>query len=148
MRKIKFLTIISTLLVSFCLNAAHYKTISSTDGLSSNAILCMHQDKIGHIYLGTTDGLNIWNGHEGYTFAAQDGYNYFFGNTIMNIYPFGEHRLYVRTHYGAAIIDTRTNKVEFYREPPLADLSSRTKTPCSFWTGISIYRYSTSAMQD
>ena len=116
MRKIKFLTILSTLLVSFCLNAAHYKTISSTDGLSSNAILCMHQDKIGHIYLGTTDGLNIWNGHEGYTFAAQDGYNYFFGNTIMNIYPFGEHRLYVRTHYGAAIIDTRTNKVEFYHE--------------------------------
>ena len=116
MHKIKFLTLLSLGLISFCLNAAQYKTISSTDGLSSNAILCMYQDEIGHIYLGTTDGLNIWNGHEAYTFAAQDGYNYFFGNTIMNIYPFGEHRIYVRTHYGAAIVDIRTEEVKFYRE--------------------------------
>ncbi len=116
MHKIKFLTLLSLGLISFCLNAAQYKTISSTDGLSSNAILCMYQDEIGHIYLGTTDGLNIWNGHEAYTFTAQDGYNYFFGNTIMNIYPFGEHRIYVRTHYGAAIVDIRTEEVKFYRE--------------------------------
>lgn len=116
MRKIKLLALLSLILASTSLNAARYKTISSADGLSSNAVLCMYQNDIGHIYIGTTDGLNIWNGHEANTFTAQDGYNYFFGNTIVNIYQLGEHSLYVRTHYGAAIVDTRTNEVEFYRE--------------------------------
>ena len=116
MHKIKYIISVFLTLVSFCINAANHKTISSADGLSNSAILCMYQDDLGHIYLGTTDGLNIWNGHEVNTFQAQDGYNYFFGNLITNIYPFGENHIYVRTLHGAASVNTQTNEVEFFRE--------------------------------
>lgn len=97
-------------------HAAKHQTISSADGLSNNALLCLHQDKLGHIYIGTADGLNIWDGVSMKTFQAADGRNYFFGNMIRHIFPHGEHILYLQTNYGVARLDTRTAEIEFYEE--------------------------------
>jgi len=47
-----FSIILSALLASEGRSARH-QTISSADGLSNNALLCLHQDKLGHIYIGT-----------------------------------------------------------------------------------------------
>ena len=96
--------------------AAQYQTISSADGLSNNALLCLHQDKLGHIYIGTADGLNIWDGVSIKTFQAADGRNYFFGNMIRHIFPFGDDILYLQTNYGVARLDIKTDEIDFYEE--------------------------------
>ena len=111
--------ILSVILSAFLASegwAAQYQTISSADGLSNNALLCLHQNKLGHIYIGTADGLNIWDGVSMKTFQAADGRNYFFGNMIRHIFPFGDEILYLQTNYGVARLDIKTDEIDFYEE--------------------------------
>lgn len=36
--------------------------------LSNNAIICMHQDPDGYLWIGTYDGLNLYNGKDTYVY--------------------------------------------------------------------------------
>lgn len=98
------------------MNGTQIKTISSKEGISNNAILCIHQNDIGHLYIGTVDGLNIWNGHSMETFEASDGQNYFFGNQIKHIFPADKEHLILHTNYGLARLNMITRQVEFHQE--------------------------------
>ena len=97
-------------------SASHIKTISSSDGLTNNAIYTLHQDKFGHIWIGTGDGLNIWNGRSLENFEFKDGKNYFYGNQIKTIIPSKEDKILVQTKYGVAELNTRTKDVRFHKE--------------------------------
>ena len=57
---IAIISVILAVFMAFEGKAAKYQTLSSADGLSNNALLCLHQNRLGHIYIGTADGLNIW----------------------------------------------------------------------------------------
>lgn len=102
--------------ISAAANSNRHKTISSENGLSNSAILSLHQDDLGHIYIGTADGLNIWNGSSLSTFEAADGYNYFHGNLIWHIYGSAEGNIYLNTKYGLAYMNPKTREVDFYNE--------------------------------
>lgn len=117
MRRIKeiFATIFA-ILISCSATASLHKTISSEHGLSNNAIFCLYQNELGHIYIGTADGLNIWDGNALTCYNSADGYNYFFGNTIKHMIPNGKDILYAQTSYGVAKIHSKTDKIEFFRE--------------------------------
>lgn len=39
--------------------------------LSNNAIICMHQDPDGYLWIGTYDGLNLYNGKDTYVQSAK-----------------------------------------------------------------------------
>lgn len=121
MHKIRHCTTIVLSIMAFHAEAAQLKTLSSEDGLSNNAIFSIYQNSIGHLYIGTADGLNVWDGHSMRTITAADEYNYFFGNMIWHIYPYGDHILFLHTLHGVARLDTRTNEVQFYEE--LAQIS-------------------------
>ena len=108
------------------LEAKQIKTISSQEGISNNAILCMHQNSMGHLYLGTMDGLNIWDGHTIKTFNAADGKNYFFGNKIRHIVPGNDETLYLLTTYGLAILNTLTREVTFFENMEFSDIMTIT----------------------
>lgn len=118
--------ILSALLASEGRSARH-QTISSADGLSNNALLCLHQDRLGHIYIGTADGLNIWDGVSMKIFQAAEDRNYFFGNMTRHIFPFGDNILYLQTNYGVARLDTRTDQIDFYEELALFQRLAITK---------------------
>ena len=75
------------MLLSVGASSARVKTISSQEGMSNNAICAIHQNSLGHLYIGTMDGLNIWDGNTLKTFVASDGKNYFSGNQIRHIIP-------------------------------------------------------------
>lgn len=40
----------------------YFKNFSSSDGLSKNSVITMHQDKLGQMWFGTRDGLNKYDG--------------------------------------------------------------------------------------
>ena len=104
-----------------------FKTISSQEGISNNAILSMHQNNLGHLYLGTMDGLNIWNGHTMKIFTAADGKNYFYGNKVRHIAPGKDRNLFLLTTYGLARLDMISREVKFFNELAFSDIFTITE---------------------
>ena len=116
MKYLKLIFIVAFISAATSLYATQIKTISSHEGITNNAILCMHQNSLGHIYIGTVDGLNIWDGHAMEIFQAADGNNYFFGNPIKYILPYKEDKIVLLTQYGLAIVNMTSREVEFHKE--------------------------------
>jgi len=101
-------------LIIFSIAANASTRILSTDnGLSNNAVYNIVQDDHGLLYIGTLDGLNIWDGHKMEQFQAADGRSYFEGNKIKTLYQTAPNRIYALTRHGLAKIDTRTKDVVF-----------------------------------
>ena len=95
-------------------SANSIRTISSKEGLSNNAILSMYQDTIGHVWIGTTDGMNIWNGHTLEIFDPKDGKNFFSGNAIRGIWPDHSGSIWTITYYGVARISLSSREISYY----------------------------------
>jgi AraC-like DNA-binding protein/ligand-binding sensor domain-containing protein len=127
MKASTFAAILGMTILSLSAQAKRIKTISSPEGISNNAICAIHQDALGHLYIGTMDGLNIWDGNELKTFEAKDGKNYFSGNQIRYIIPGPDCHLYLRTNYGTAKLDMITREVEFYDQLAFATSIAVTK---------------------
>ena len=112
--------ILSSLVIFFItaafVNGSNVKTISTSDGLSNNVIFSMYQDHLGHIWIGTSDGLNIWNGHSVEVYDSKDGNNFFAGNTVREIYSDGGTGIWVQTYYGVAHIDVNDRAIRYYDE--------------------------------
>lgn len=115
-KSIRILLLIVLAFGSITLQGSNIKTISTSDGLSNNVIFSMCQDHLGHIWIGTSDGLNIWNGHSLEIYDSKDGNNFFAGNTVREIYPDGETGLWVQTYYGVAYIDVNSRAIRYYED--------------------------------
>ena len=113
-KALKYTAALWLMLLSVSASGARVKTISSQEGISNNAICAIHQNSLGHLYIGTMDGLNIWDGNTLKTFVASDGKNYFSGNQIRHIIPGTGEYLYLQTNYGTARLDMITQDVYFY----------------------------------
>lgn len=106
--------VIAFALICTDLQAMRIRKISSQDGLSNNAIFSMYQNSLGELYIGTLDGLNIWDGQNMRCFTAADGKKYFVGNKIKHILPSGDEHIYLLTMYGLAKLNMNTKEVIFY----------------------------------
>ena len=116
MKASKFAAVLGFTLLSICAFGTRTKTISSQEGISNNAICAIHQNALGHLYIGTMDGLNIWDGSTLKNFVAKDGKNYFSGNQIRHIIPGEDGYLYLQTNYGTAHLNMITREVELHDE--------------------------------
>ena len=111
----RIITLISIIcLTAIAASGSSVQTISTSDGLSNNAVFSMCQDRLGHVWIGTSDGLNIWNGHSLELFDSKDGNNFFAGNTVREMYSDGGSGIWVQTYYGVAYIDVYTRAIEYY----------------------------------
>lgn len=45
-------------------NTYQFKHLSTSDGLSQSSVIAIEQDNLGRIWLGTRDGLNLYDGKE------------------------------------------------------------------------------------
>ena len=102
------------LMLSAELSANNIKTISSTDGLSNSAIFSICQDRIGHIWIGTTDGLDIWDGHSLERFCPKDEKKFFAGNAVKDLYTDGDGHIWALTYYGVARICIKSRDIRYY----------------------------------
>lgn len=82
------------------------KFLGIEDGLSNNAVMSIHQDENGFMWLGTYDGLNRYDGYEFTIFRNQIGDTSSIpSNTVFAIEGDSDHRLWVGGQKGASIYD-------------------------------------------
>lgn len=86
--------------------------------LSNNAILDMYQDESGYMWIGTYDGLNLYNGKDTYVFRFEpNNKNTLCGNIINKIVYGGDGYLWVSTSLGLNRFSLKDRKVtESYTE--------------------------------
>lgn len=86
--------------------------------LSNNAILCMHQDDYGFMWIGTYDGLNLYDGNTVTTFRYErNNPNSLSGNNIHIIHSATADYLWVGTQIGLDKFSIKDRKVvETYPE--------------------------------
>ena len=69
--------------------------------LSNNAVICMHQDPQGYLWIGTYDGLNLYNGKDIYVYRFELNYkNSLCSNIIQRITDAEPGYLWISTSLG------------------------------------------------
>ena len=105
MKRIIYLVCIH-LLCSTAAQASNLRQISSREGISNNAILSLAQDKHGFIWVGSCDGLNMWDGERMRLFPNDWGeYTPLSGNLIEEIAVTTDSLFWIRTNYGLDLFD-------------------------------------------
>lgn len=86
--------------------------LDSSDGLSNNCVSAIYQDSRGFIWIGTRNGLNVYNGNEVISYI-NDKYNsdYLFGNDIRRITGDGQRNIFIAHNNGVTGYDIE--KAEF-----------------------------------
>lgn len=93
------------------------RQISSREDISNNAVLSLCQDRNGYIWLGTCDGLNLWDGNEMQLFQPKiNKANYLSGNLIEEITETKDGLFWIRTNYGLDKFNPRDKSVERHTE--------------------------------
>lgn len=67
-----FLCLAAFLVFSLPVNAVFFKRIGGEEGLSQLSVLSIHQDRLGRMWFGTAEGLNIYDGKEMVTLKGGD----------------------------------------------------------------------------
>ena len=88
------------------------RQFSSKNGLSNSAILSICQDCDGLIWIGSCDGLNVFDGTELRLYKPVDVRNNLSGNLIDNIMEAEDHVLWIQTNYGLDRFDTHLQTVQ------------------------------------
>ena len=112
MKRIIYLVCIH-LLCCAAAQASNLRQISSREGISNNAILSLAQDKHGFIWVGSCDGLNMWDGERMRLFPNDWGeYPPLSGNLIEEIAVTTDSLFWIRTNYGLDLFDPDSKHVE------------------------------------
>lgn len=103
------------------LHAYSLRQFSNKEGLSNSAILSLYQDQEGKIWIGSCDGLNVFNGTDIQLYNPTNASNKLLsGNLIAHITETEKDVLWVQTNYGLDRLDIKQqeslNFTEFNRK--------------------------------
>lgn len=80
--------------------------------LSNNAVICMHQDPDGYLWIGTYDGLNFYNGKDTYVYRFElNNKNTLCSNIIHKISDAEPGFLWISTSLGINKFSLKERKV-------------------------------------
>lgn len=96
--------------------AYNLKQVADKEYMSNSSITSLCQDERGLMWIGTCDGLNIYDGQEIEEFKTRDKEDYLSGNLIDNIVYTGDETYWIQTYYGLNRLDRRTNTITHYNE--------------------------------
>lgn len=97
-------------------SAYNLKQIADKEYMSNSSITSLCQDERGLMWIGTCDGLNIYDGQEIEEFKTRDKEDYLSGNLIDNIIYTGDEIYWIQTYYGLNRLNRRTNTLTHYNE--------------------------------
>ncbi|MHB9142735.1 MAG: ligand-binding sensor domain-containing protein, partial [Paludibacter sp.] len=101
--------------LSFSSNALNYDIVNLTnnEGLSNSSINIINQDSSGLLWIGTWDGLNVYNGREFKVYKPDPGNNQSISNNIIrDIVEDHKNIQWIATDRGINRLDKRTNTFE------------------------------------
>lgn len=105
--------------LNLCLSptfAYNLKQVADKEYMSNSSITSLCQDERGLMWIGTCDGLNIYDGLEIEEFKTRDREDYLSGNLIDNIVYTGDDIYWIQTYHGLNRLDRRTNTITHYNE--------------------------------
>lgn len=75
-------------IIAFSTSAYSYdlKHINDKRCMTNSCVISLSQDVLGRMWIGTCDGINLYDGHEITAFNIKGKENYISGNLIDNIY--------------------------------------------------------------
>ena len=89
-------------------DASSIRQFSNKNGLSNSAILSLYQDRRGVIWIGSCDGLNVFDGNNIHLYSPVNlSETLLSGNLINHIAETEEDILWIQTNYGLDRLDTR-----------------------------------------
>ncbi|MDR0371679.1 MAG: response regulator [Prevotellaceae bacterium] len=98
------------------LYAYSLKHFTSQNGLSNSAILSLCQDQKGLLWIGSCDGLNVYDGLNFQEYRQEKQQYNFSGNLIEGILEETDEVLWVQTNYGLDRLDKQTKHVQTYKD--------------------------------
>lgn len=113
----KLLPLIAIILISCSdLHAYNLTHISDKRYMTNSSITSLSQNEKGLMWIGTCDGINIYDGQkiEGLKLSGHD--NYISGNLIDQIISTGNDIYWIQTYYGLNRLDKRNNRITHYKE--------------------------------
>ena len=88
-----------------------FRYLSTNDGLSQFSVYALHKDELGRIWIGTRDGLNVYDGNGiRYYRPDRNDRHSIVGSTVRGICGDGKGTLYVQTSVGLCTFDMRSEK--------------------------------------
>lgn len=112
--KIAFLVLLFISGNTFSQNKYRLKNISTTDGLSQNSVIAIHQDKFGQMWFGTRDGLNKYDGSRFTVFRNDVANKTSISNDILSIEEDDSGKLWIGTYNGLNCYDPVNNTFDRY----------------------------------
>jgi ligand-binding sensor domain-containing protein len=112
----------------------HFMPLTEKDGLSSNKATAVAQDSDGIIWIGTSNGLNRYDGY-GFSrfFANPADPSAISGNNIENIMADGKNNLWLTTDEGICRFNTLTHRATNFRSGPNTPAAFRTYIGSQVW---------------
>jgi len=89
-----------------------FENLTMSDGLSAPHVLCIGQDSYGFIWVGTDNGLNVYDGTRFRHYFREEGdETSISGNFILDIVIAGD-SVWIGTRNGLCVMDVKTRKCE------------------------------------
>ncbi len=112
---------INCFIIGLCINimflaANNVQQITNREGLSNSAVLSMQQDKDGYMWLGTCDGLNLYNGINVQVYKPTDDDINLSGNLIESILETEDNVLWIHTNYGLSRLNKNNWRLSTYNQ--------------------------------
>lgn len=106
------LVLICFLLVSSVAYSYNLKQISNRDGLSNSAVLCLFQDNDRFLWVGTYDGLNMYDGRSIQVYKPTVKQKSLSSNVIKDIIETQGNYLWISTKWGLNKFSRKKNVIE------------------------------------
>lgn len=103
-------------LYALCSSAFTVRNYTNKNGLTNSFIFSLWQGANGELWIGTYDGLNVFNGLEYLSYPFPPYTHTLPGNLVTKITPAGEDSIWVQTNYGLSLINTKTYAGKTYPE--------------------------------
>jgi signal transduction histidine kinase/ligand-binding sensor domain-containing protein/AraC-like DNA-binding protein len=96
--------------------------ITNQEGLPTDEVTCIYQDKEGFIWIGTRDGLCRWDGYEIKTYKSDyHNPNLLTNNWVNCIAEDQNNQLWIGTQWGVTILDKSTGRTRFVDRKKLSN---------------------------